>query len=88
MAANAVASEPLLKVHDYEGLKDADIKQLIQRPRIDFSSIIETVRPLRVSSVVIFFIASCPAAQPLHKGPAGSWLAEPVPTNEPYTATA
>lgn len=44
MAAQAVASEPLLKVHDYEGLKDADISELIQRPRIDFSSIIDTVR--------------------------------------------
>lgn len=44
MAAQAVASEPLLKVHNYEGLKDADISELIQRPRIDFSSIIDTVR--------------------------------------------
>lgn len=43
--AGAVASpEQLLKVYDYDDLSESDTTELIQRPRIDFSAILDTVR--------------------------------------------
>lgn len=45
MAGAAVTStEQLLKVYDYDALTESDTKKLIQRPRIDFSAILDTVR--------------------------------------------
>jgi hypothetical protein len=42
-AAAALAAGQALKVHTTEQLGDTDIKQLLARPRIDFSSIFSTV---------------------------------------------
>jgi hypothetical protein len=50
MQVRAVASEPLLNVYEYDTLSEEQLGNLMQRPRIDFSSIIDTVRTLRVSS--------------------------------------
>lgn len=80
MATHAVASEPLLKVHDYEGLQDADITQLIQRPRIDFSSIIDTVRPKLMLVSSTHGVSSCPAPQPVRTRSPPADLALNIPS--------
>jgi hypothetical protein len=43
MVASVASPEQLLKVHDYDALNEVDIKKLIQRPRIDFSAILDAV---------------------------------------------
>lgn len=49
MQRRAVASDPLLKVYNYDDLSDDATQKLIQRPRIDFKAILDTVRssPIR-----------------------------------------
>lgn len=46
MVGSVATPEQLLKVYDYDALTESDTKKLIQRPRIDFSAILDTVRLL------------------------------------------
>lgn len=63
--AGAVASpEQLLKVYDYDALSESDTKELIQRPRIDFSAILDTVRCPSALNRVIGVRTAC---QPSHQ---------------------
>ncbi len=50
VAAGAVAAlDSGLKTYDYDQLSPAEIKALLQRPRIDFTSILSTVRGVATS---------------------------------------
>lgn len=46
VAAGVAAVENELKTYNYDALSPAEVKALLQRPRIDFSSILSTVGPI------------------------------------------
>ena len=45
MSCRAVSQTPVLRVHDHAKLSAKQLEDLMLRPRIDFSSILDTVRP-------------------------------------------